>query len=80
MKEFVKTPVRVDVVMRAKEEFSEYWPKALRIVDQRALMRMGVSMPLMVDVFRSVYSVAFAKGANVQLEELVAEGKRRRGE
>jgi hypothetical protein len=78
MKESEKTPVRVDLGMRAKEEFAEYWPKALQIVDQRALAALGVPMPMMVDVFRSVYTLAFAKGAHVQLEELVEEGKKRR--
>ena len=79
MKELEKTKVRVDLEMRAKEEFAEYWPEALKIVDQRALARLGVPMPMMVDVFRSVYMLAFAKGAHVQLEELVEESKRREG-
>lgn len=39
--------------MRGKEEFAEYFPRALKIVDHRALLRMGVRMADMVDVFRS---------------------------
>lgn len=65
-----KTPLIKDVKMRALEEFAEYWPNALRIVDQSKLQRMGVSMPMMIDVFRSVWTQAFIKAAIIQLQEL----------
>ena len=57
-------------------EFAEYFPRALKVVDQRALNRMGVRMADMVEVFRAVYLEGFLRAAVVQLEELGAERKR----
>jgi len=74
MKELKKTRLVDDIKMRALEEFAEEWPRMLNTVDQSALRRMGVSMPIMVDVFRSVWQRAFCAGATIQLRELIAEG------
>lgn len=65
-----KTSILVNIEMRAKEEFAEYFPKALQKVDQKALNRMGVRMADMVDVFRAVYMEGFANAAIIQLTEL----------
>ena len=67
-----KTEVLRDPVLRGKEEFAEYFPRALKIVDQRALLRMGVRMADMVDVFRTVYLEGWMRATVVQLEELNA--------
>jgi len=74
MTELKKTRLVDDIKARGLEEFAEEWPKMLATVDQSALRRMGVSMPMMVDVFRSVWQRAFCAGATTQIRELIAEG------
>ncbi len=73
-RELKKTRLVDDVKQRALEEFAAYWPRALATVDQSALHRMGVSMPMMIDVFRAVYSQAFVAGAHAQIHELLRDG------
>lgn len=71
-----KSSILTEPIMRSKEEFAEYFPKALKTVDQTALRRMGISMADMVDVFRTVYMSGFMKATVIQLEELIAKDKR----
>lgn len=65
-----RTSVMQDPNMRGKEEFHDYWVKALNTVDQRQLRRMHINMADMVDVFRSVYLNGFMRALVIQLEEI----------
>lgn len=72
---YKKAAMLDDVVLRGKEEFAEYFPRALKVVDQRALLRMGVRMADMVEVFRTVYLEGWMRASIVQLEELKERGR-----
>lgn len=65
-----RTLVMQDPTIRGKEEFHDYWVKALNTVDQRQLRRMHINMADMVDVFRNVYLQGFMKALVIQLEEI----------
>lgn len=69
------TPLLRDPITRSEEEFADYFIHALRLVDQRELKRMGISMEAMKDVFQTFYQNGFMRATVVPLEELNTASK-----